>query len=72
MSTKNQKKKLMNLDDDVTLPNIPKTPTNIAFGKCLPTSLKHPIRVIDDCMKPNFPDELQTDEYLFKGIEGLR
>ncbi|KAG4067090.1 hypothetical protein HA402_000081 [Bradysia odoriphaga] len=70
LSTKNQKKKLMNLDEMAASPVVPAT--NIAFGKCLPTCLKQPKRVIDDCMKPNFPDELRTDEYLFKGIEDLR
>lgn len=61
----------MNLDEMVPAPILP-IPTNIAFGKCLPKSLKQPRQVVEECMKPNFPDELRTDEYLFKGIEGLR
>ncbi len=62
----------MNLEDAVTSTILPIPASNIAFGKCLPESLKQPQHEIDDCMKPNFPDELRTDEYLFKGIEGLR
>lgn len=63
---------MMNLDDVKSLVP-PKPSINIAFGKCLPVVLKQPKQDIDcSSMKPNFPDELQTDEYLFKGIEGLR
>lgn len=63
----------MNLDEMITTPPMSPIPiTNIAFGKCLPKYLKQTRQQIDDCMKPNFPDELRTDEYLFKGIEGLR
>lgn len=62
----------MNLDEMVSSPIMSMQTTNIAFGKCLPKCLKQPRLEIDDCMKPNFPDELRTDEYLFKGIEDLR
>lgn len=61
----------MNLDEIIPTPIQTTKSVNIAFGRCLPVTLKQPAQ-FDDCMKPNFPDELRTDEYLFKGIEDLR